>query len=153
MEGMDTRFFPVWFEDVDFCARLRESGAKIMYCPAARFQHAGAHSVGQLEFGDRHQFWYGNLLRYARKHFAAWKVFVLRFGIVVGMGLRTLAACVGGGPNGIPWTTAVRGYWRVAMLAMGLSERRQRAAPKEIYRLLRTSSNSCSYFKATASQR
>lgn len=121
MEGMDTQFFPVWFEDVDFCARLRKSGAKIMYCPAAQFKHAGAHSVGQLEFGDKQQFWYGNMLRYARKHFAAWRVLALRFGIVVGMGLRALTACVGGGPKGIPWATAVRGYWRVAMLATGLS--------------------------------
>lgn len=119
MEGMDTRFFPVWFEDVDFCARLRESGAKIMYGPAARFQHAGAHSVGQLEFGDKQQFWYGNMLRYARKHFAMWKVFVLRFGIVLGMGLRALAACVGEKPTGVPFIAAIRGYWRVAMSAFG----------------------------------
>ena len=121
MQGMDTQFFPVWFEDVDFCARLRKSGAKIMYCPAARFQHSGAHSVGQLEFGDKQQFWYGNMLRYARKHLAPWRVFVLRFGIVLGMGLRALAATVGGGPKGIPWRTAVQGYWRVAKFATGLS--------------------------------
>jgi N-acetylglucosaminyl-diphospho-decaprenol L-rhamnosyltransferase len=121
MQGMDTQFFPVWFEDVDFCARLQEADAKVVYCPAARFQHAGAHSVGQLEFGDKQQFWYGNMLRYAGKHFATWRVVVLRFGIVAGMGLRALAACVGGGPKGIPWTTAVRGYWRVVMLAVGFA--------------------------------
>lgn len=121
MGGMDTQFFPVWFEDVDFCARLRESGMKVMYCPAARFQHVGAHSVGKLEFCDKQQFWYGNMLRYARKHFAAWKVLALRCGIVVGMGLRTLAAVLGAGPKEVPWTTAVRGYWRVAISAMGLS--------------------------------
>ena len=119
MDGMDTQFFPVWFEDVDFCARLRESDAKIVYCPAARFRHAGGHSVGQLEFDAKQQFWYGNMLRYARKHFATWKVFVLRFGIAAGMGLRALAACVGGGPKGVPLETAVRGYWHVAILAMG----------------------------------
>ncbi len=119
MSGMDTQFFPVWFEDVDFCARLRESGRKIIYCPAARFQHSGAHSVGRLEFGDRQMFWYSNMLRYTLKHFAAWQVLVLRIGIVVGMGLRAIAATVGAGSKGVPWTTAVRGYWRVAMLAIG----------------------------------
>jgi N-acetylglucosaminyl-diphospho-decaprenol L-rhamnosyltransferase len=118
-QGMDTQFFPVWFEDVDFCARLRASGAKIMYCPAARFRHVGAHSVGQLEFGDKQMFWYANMLRYARKHFAPWRVLVLRAGIVVGMGLRILAATVGAGPRRVPWTTAVRGYWRVTMMALG----------------------------------
>lgn len=121
MGGMDTQFFPVWFEDVDFCARLRRSGAKIRYCPSARFRHVGAHSVGQLEFGDKQAFWYGNMLRYAGKHFTVWNGFVLRLGIVLGMGLRALAACVGAGPKGIALTTAIRGYWRVAMLAMGSS--------------------------------
>ena len=116
--GMDTQFFPVWFEDVDFCARLREAGARIMYCPAARFQHAGAHSVGRLEFAAKQMFWYANMLRYARKHFATWKVLLLRIGIVVGMGIRALAAMVGADPKGVPWTTAVRSYWRVAMMAM-----------------------------------
>jgi GT2 family glycosyltransferase len=118
-EGMDTQFFPVWFEDVDVCARLRESGAKIIYCPAARFQHAGAHSVGRLEFAAKQMFWYANMLRYARKHFSAWKVFVLRIGIVAGVVIRALAAMVGAGPKGVPWTMAVSSYWRVAMMAMG----------------------------------
>ena len=119
--GMDTQFFPIWFEDVDFCERLRESGAKIIYCPAAQFQHSGAHSVGQLEFVQKQVFWYANMLRYARKHFATWNVFVLRIGIVVGMGLRTLAVIVGVGPKGAPWTTSILGYGRVALLALGLS--------------------------------
>ena len=44
--GMDPAFFPVWFEDVDFCARLLESGAKIVYCPAARFQHSWSPQRG-----------------------------------------------------------------------------------------------------------
>ena len=43
--GFDEQFFPVWFEDVDLCKRLLDSGGKIMYCPAARFRHSGGHSV------------------------------------------------------------------------------------------------------------
>jgi N-acetylglucosaminyl-diphospho-decaprenol L-rhamnosyltransferase len=117
--GMDTQFFPVWFEDVDFCACLRESGAKIVFCPAAEFLHSGAHSVGQLGFAEKQTFWYANMLRYARKHFAAWKVPLLRFGILAGMGLRILAATLGGGPKGVPRMTAVRGYWRVVRSTLG----------------------------------
>src|SRR5271165_1459898 len=118
--GMDTQFFPVWFEDVDFCARLRKSGGKIVYCPTAKFRHSGAHSVGKLSFSEKQMFWYSNMLRYARKHFATWRVLVLRIGIVAGMGLRTLAATLGGGPKGVPWSTAIASYWRVALMAMGM---------------------------------
>ena len=71
--GMDPQFAPVWFEDVDFCKRLLDSGRKIVYCPSARFHHSGAHSVGKLSFADKQLFWYTNMLRYARKHFSASK--------------------------------------------------------------------------------
>ncbi len=56
--GCDEQFFPVWFEDVDLCQRLLDGGSRIFYCPAARFRHAGAHSVGQLSFQDKQLFWY-----------------------------------------------------------------------------------------------
>ena len=119
--GMDTQFFPVWFEDVDICARLRNSGAKIVYCPAAKFQHNGAHSVGKLDFGERQLYWYSNMLRYARKHLSAWNVLVLRTGIVAGMGIRIMTATVGGGPQGVSRKMSVSSYWRVAKMVLGLS--------------------------------
>lgn len=46
-------FFPVWFEDVDFCRRLRDKGWKIVYCLDAIFSHSGGHSVSRLAFRDR----------------------------------------------------------------------------------------------------
>ena len=47
-KGFDGSFFPVWFEDVDFCRRLRNGGWKVVYCPDAVFRHVGAHSVSKL---------------------------------------------------------------------------------------------------------
>jgi len=117
--GMDERFFPVWFEDVDLCARLRRAGETIVYCPAARFTHSGAHSVSQLTFAERQLHWYANMLRYARKHFAGWQVLTLRLGIVVGMVMRSIASLFGGGPKGTPVGVALRAYARVAAFAMG----------------------------------
>ncbi|MBI3209975.1 MAG: glycosyltransferase family 2 protein [Candidatus Solibacter usitatus] len=66
--GMDERFYPVWFEDVDFCKRLVESGHGIEYVPAAVATHKGAHSANQLGTSDRQRLWYGSLLRYAALH-------------------------------------------------------------------------------------
>jgi GT2 family glycosyltransferase len=93
--GFDEQFFPVWFEDVDLCQRLLDQGARILYCPQARFRHSGAHSVGQLSFRDKQIFWYSNMLRYARKHFSPAGVTILRLAIAAGMLLRSVAALFG----------------------------------------------------------
>ena len=115
--GMDTQFTPVWFEDVDFCKRLLDSGRKIVYCPAARFRHSGAHSVGKLSFADKQLFWYRNMLRYARKHFSRSMVMILRVGIIKGMILRSLAALLGAGPRGVGTAQAIRAYRAVIAVA------------------------------------
>lgn len=120
VQGMDPAFFPVWFEDVDFCKRLLEQGASIVYCPGARFRHSGAHSVTQLEFCDKQLFWYENMVRYAGKHFSGASVFILRMGILIGMGLRMLASLCGGGPKNLPPGEPIRSYARVATWTIGL---------------------------------
>jgi len=114
--GFDERFFPVWFEDVDLCQRLLEHGGKIVYCPAAHFHHSGGHSVGQLPFPDKQMFWYGNMLRYARKHFSGAQVATLRTGIVVGMLLRSLAALFGA--RQAPLGETLSAYWAVMRSAL-----------------------------------
>lgn len=69
--GFDEQFFPIWFEDVDFCKRLRERGYKIRFIPEAIAQHQGGHSASALLWKERQLFWYGSLLRYASKHLSA----------------------------------------------------------------------------------
>jgi N-acetylglucosaminyl-diphospho-decaprenol L-rhamnosyltransferase len=118
LQGMDADFFPAWFEDVDLCARMLQLGGKIWYCPAARFQHSGAHSVGAMRFREKQMFWYANMLRYARKHFAGWKVAVLRAGIAIGMGLRTVFSLVGGKPADASISEAIAAYASVALLVV-----------------------------------
>jgi len=109
--GFDEQFFPVWFEDVDFCKRLREQGGKIFYCPEARFYHSGAHSISQLSFRARQIFWYGNMLLYARKHFRPAQVTILRFAILGGMLLRSVAAVIGARQRPLGETLAA--YWNI----------------------------------------
>src|SRR3569833_651053 len=67
--GFDENFWPVWFEDVDFCARLKGAGYRIWYEPAARAIHAGGHSVREIPFAEKEKYWYASLLRYAAKSF------------------------------------------------------------------------------------
>ena len=100
--GFDPRFFPLWFEDVDLCRRLRQAGGTILYEPQARFVHAGAHSLAAVADRDRQLYWYQNLLRYFRKHHSRLAVAVLRVAIFKGMLLRMLAAAVGLSASGAP---------------------------------------------------
>ena len=79
--GFDEGFFPVWFEDADFCRRLRTQGWKILYCPEAVFDHRC------------------NLLRHFRKHSSLLTVAKLRVCIALGMALRFFAAFAGFGPE------------------------------------------------------
>jgi len=125
--GFDEGFYPVWFEDVDFCHRLRGQGYRIMFCPQAVFRHSGGHSVSQLSFRERQISWYGNLLRYFRKHHAGWRVSILRLGITCGMLLRSLTTLFAGNGESGRWT-AIRAYlqiaWRYGLRHDSAAERR-----------------------------
>jgi N-acetylglucosaminyl-diphospho-decaprenol L-rhamnosyltransferase len=110
LNGFDEGFFPVWFEDVDFCRRLRDRGWKIVYRPDAIFSHSGAHSVSSLAFRDRQSYWYKNLVRYFAKHHSRAQLVILRVGITAGLLFRALLSLTGFGPSGISVTEALKGY-------------------------------------------
>ena len=111
--GFDEQFFPLWFEDVDFCRRLRARGWTIAYEPRARFRHVGGHSLAALEPGEQQLYWYPNLLRYFRKHHGRLAVATLRAGILGGMLLRMLGAALGVQPRAGERRAGVRAYAQV----------------------------------------
>ncbi len=45
--GLFDEQFPIFFNDVDLCFRLRQSGWKIMFCPQSRVKHWGGASTNQ----------------------------------------------------------------------------------------------------------
>jgi N-acetylglucosaminyl-diphospho-decaprenol L-rhamnosyltransferase len=90
--GFDERFYPVWFEDVDFCARLKEAGYRVRYTPEAVANHTGGHSVGTLSMEIRQRYWYGSLLEYAAKHYPPPALRAVCFAVMLGAGFRTLPA-------------------------------------------------------------
>lgn len=67
--GLDERFHPIWFEDVDLCLRGVQSGYKPWLVPEVAAEHEGGHSISRLEAGCRQVYWCVSLLRYAAKHF------------------------------------------------------------------------------------
>lgn len=114
VSGFDEDFFPVWFEDVDFCRRLRDHGWKIVYCPEAVFLHSGGHSVKKVPIRERQAYWYKNLLRYFAKHHSRSEVICLRVAIVAGLLLRSLLCLLGFRPAGIARHEAIRAYSQTA---------------------------------------
>ncbi len=67
--GFDEQFYPVWFEDVDFCRRAVDAGYQIAYVPSVAARHRGGHSVSRISSRQRASYWCVSLLTYAAKHF------------------------------------------------------------------------------------
>ena len=92
--GFDEGFYPVWFEDVDFCRRAIGRGYHIYYCPQAVAEHAGGHSVGRLGLEMRRFYWYRSLLKYSARHFSPTGFRAVSLAVVTGSILRGVAESV-----------------------------------------------------------
>jgi GT2 family glycosyltransferase len=86
--GLDEQFYPIWFEDVDFCKRLRDRGYRVRYEPGAIAAHRGGHSIRKILLEKRELYWYGSLLKYAFKHFNSGASRVLCLAVLMGSLLR-----------------------------------------------------------------
>jgi N-acetylglucosaminyl-diphospho-decaprenol L-rhamnosyltransferase len=92
--GFDTQFYPLWFEDVDFCKRARDLGLKIRYVPRVTARHQGGHSIAGLEWSCREVYWYASLLKYASKHFRPLAYRRVATAVMVGSLFRTIVEMV-----------------------------------------------------------
>jgi hypothetical protein len=90
--GFDERFWPIWFEDVDFCARLKLAGYCNWYQPKGVARHLGGHSIKRLPLENRELYWYGSLLEYAAKHYTSAAFRAACGAVVVGAAFRVVAA-------------------------------------------------------------
>lgn len=99
LAGMDERFHPAWWEDVDLCRRLADAGYSLRYVPGAVARHAGGHSVQSLCLQRRLQAWYGGMLRYSGKHHSPGAYRRVRIAVLVGLTLRGLLSRLAGTPE------------------------------------------------------
>jgi GT2 family glycosyltransferase len=65
---LDERFF-LYFEDVDWCRRLRAAGWRVVYDPTVSVTHLGGASQTQTATGSPH--YNQSLIAYYRKHYGA----------------------------------------------------------------------------------
>lgn len=92
--GLDEQFWPLWFEDVDFCKRLAARGYSLQYEPKAVAKHTGAHSIPTLTVEMRRIYWYRSLFRYAAKHFSAAGASAVCLAVISGSCLRAIVESV-----------------------------------------------------------
>ncbi len=66
---LDKNFF-LWFEEIDFCKRVKEAGWKVIYNPDARVFHHGSQSFCQLLSLAKQRIYNESALYYFKKHFS-----------------------------------------------------------------------------------
>jgi N-acetylglucosaminyl-diphospho-decaprenol L-rhamnosyltransferase len=86
--GLDERFHPAWFEDVDLAVRLRQAGGLLLYWPAAQFRHALGSTVPRLGYGRFLWIYHRNLERYLAKHHGAAWALAARVSLAAGLAIR-----------------------------------------------------------------
>lgn len=66
-DGFDPRFF-IWFEEVDLIKRIRESGKRIVYTPAANIIHLKGESFGKVRSVKKQRMFGKSQRQYFAKH-------------------------------------------------------------------------------------
>ncbi len=89
--GFDEQFWPVWFEDADYCLQLVRNHYTVWRVPLVAGVHAGGHSIKGLDQAQRQLYWYRSLLQYAAKHFSV--IWVRMIGLSVLIGAIPRALC------------------------------------------------------------
>lgn len=93
LKGFDENFF-MYFEDVDLCARVRESGAGVYYVPQCAITHLGGE-MNVEEKPARIQIEYRkSQTRYYSKHASMAQQFLLRLFLLCKYGTRRLVGTV-----------------------------------------------------------
>jgi N-acetylglucosaminyl-diphospho-decaprenol L-rhamnosyltransferase len=94
--GFDEGFFPLWFEDVDFCRRAADRGYCFYFVPEAVAKHTGAHSIPGIRVELRQYYWYRNLLRYSARHYRKMEFRAICLAVVAGSVMRGTAEALAG---------------------------------------------------------
>ncbi len=92
--GLDPVFEPAWWEDVDFCYRLKSKLANpseqgFWLVPEAQVQHIGGSSLEKLNNLQFQMIFTKNLMRYARRHYGA-TVNYIRVALATSLRMRAL---------------------------------------------------------------
>jgi len=100
--GLDERYWPAYYEETDFCARVRERGMRVVYWPWAAGRHAESSTLGSQSEGFFRTYHRGRL-RFIQSHLKVRQVAAF---------WRAERAFRAGRPHGDVEMTGLRHGWR-----------------------------------------
>lgn len=92
--GLDPRYRPAWFEDVDLARRLAELDLPLLAWPAAELRHARGASVPRLGYGRFLTAYHHNLERYLVRHAGGSAAMAARGVLLIGLLVRLASLLV-----------------------------------------------------------
>lgn len=80
---LDEQFF-IWFEEVDYCQRVKRAGWKVMYTPAAQCVDHVGQSFKSVKRGAAQKYFRDSMLKYFKKWRPGWQVRLLALAWPIG---------------------------------------------------------------------
>ncbi len=74
---LDERFF-IWFEEVDYCKRVKKSSWKVMYCSSVKCIDYVGQSFAQVPRGKTQKYFKDSMLKYFKKWHPIWQYYFLK---------------------------------------------------------------------------
>jgi hypothetical protein len=86
---LDERYF-LWFEEVDYCRRVKAAGGEVWYTPDAQCVDHVGQSFKQVKRGTAQGYFRDSMLKYFKKWHPAWEYYLLYFLWILGFALAAL---------------------------------------------------------------
>lgn len=81
---LDEGYF-IWFEEVDYCRRVKEAGWKVMYTPSVKCVDYVGKSFAQVKRGVTQKYFRDSMLKYFKKWHPVWQYYILKISWPIGM--------------------------------------------------------------------
>jgi GT2 family glycosyltransferase len=90
--ALDERFF-MYFEETDWCFRMKKAGGTIRFCPSATVVHFGGNEIGHFD-ERRLVHYHRSLLRFYQKHYSVGRTAAARLILFLRSLIRIVVWCV-----------------------------------------------------------
>lgn len=87
---LDERYF-IWFEEVDYCKRVKNAGLKVMYTPVAECVDLVGASFLKVKTGKKQRYFRDSMLKYFKKWHPGWQYKILKFAWPIGAFFAVMA--------------------------------------------------------------
>ncbi|MFH1366770.1 MAG: glycosyltransferase family 2 protein [Patescibacteria group bacterium] len=71
--------YVLWFEEVDFCQRVKRLGYKVVFFHEAKIIHLKGESFKQIKSLKKQIYWNNSLIHYFKKYGQVWDIYVIYF--------------------------------------------------------------------------